>query len=31
MPPHSIENVGETELQVIMIELKDHPAGRRAS
>jgi len=31
LPPHSIENVGETELHVIMIELKDHPAGGRAS
>jgi hypothetical protein len=31
LPPHSIENVGETELRVIMIELKDHPAGGRAS
>lgn len=27
LPPHSIENVGETELHVIMIELKDHPAA----
>ena len=24
-PPHSIENVGETELRVLMIELKDRP------
>jgi hypothetical protein len=24
-PPHTIENVGETELRVLMIELKDDP------
>jgi hypothetical protein len=23
LPPHSIENVGETDLRVIMVELKD--------
>ena len=24
-PPHSIENVGDTELRVLMVELKDRP------
>jgi hypothetical protein len=23
-PPHSVENVGDAELRVIMVELKDH-------
>jgi hypothetical protein len=27
MPPHSVENVGEAELSVIVVELKD-PAAR---
>jgi len=27
LPPHSIENVGETELHVVTVELKDRPAG----
>jgi hypothetical protein len=27
IPPHSLENVGTTELCVIMVELKDRPAG----
>jgi hypothetical protein len=27
IPPHSLENVGRAELCVIMVELKDGPAG----
>ena len=27
MPPHSVENVGETELRVIVVELKNPTAG----
>jgi hypothetical protein len=27
LPPHSLENVGDTELRVIMVELKDRVAG----
>jgi hypothetical protein len=29
LPPHSLENVGETVLRVIMVELKDRAAGNR--
>jgi len=29
LPPHSLENVGEAELRVIMVELKDRAAGNR--
>jgi len=29
LPPHSLENVGETELRVIMIELKERAASNR--
>ena len=29
LPPHSIENVGDDELRVIMVELKRAAAGRR--
>ena len=29
LPPHSIENVGEADLHVIMVELKDRAAGNR--
>jgi mannose-6-phosphate isomerase-like protein (cupin superfamily) len=29
LPPHSLENVGETELRVIMVEVKDRTAGNR--
>ena len=29
LPPHSLENVGETVLRVIMVELKDQTAGNR--
>jgi quercetin dioxygenase-like cupin family protein len=25
LPPHSIENVGDAEIRLIMVELKDHP------
>jgi hypothetical protein len=29
LPPHSLENVGEAELRLIMVELKDRAAGNR--
>ena len=29
LPPHWLENVGETELRVIMVEVKDRTAGNR--
>jgi quercetin dioxygenase-like cupin family protein len=29
LPPHSLENVGDAELRVIMVELKDRESGPR--